>query len=77
MNLSSLKRYVDPSYLLVYELANRYGWVVLFHSGIVSRRSVDQLENVTSRRIRVFHLEEIARRVPKLTVVGAHCGTGL
>ena len=68
------KPYVDPSYLPVYELANQYGWVLLFHTGIVLRRSVDQPENVASYRMRAFHLEEIARRFPKLTVIGAHCG---
>jgi predicted TIM-barrel fold metal-dependent hydrolase len=68
------KPYVDASYLPVYELANEYGWVLLFHTGIVLRRSVDQPEDVASHRMRAFHLEEIARRFPKLTVIGAHCG---
>ena len=68
------KPYVDPSYLPVYELADQYRWVLLFHTGIVLRRSVDQPENVASYRMRAFHLEEIARRFPKLTVIGAHCG---
>ena len=68
------KPYVDDSYLPVYELANEYGWVLLFHTGIVLRRSVDQPENVASHRMRAFYLEEIARRFPKLTVIGAHCG---
>jgi predicted TIM-barrel fold metal-dependent hydrolase len=58
----------------VYELANQYAWVLLFHTGIVLRRSVDQAENVASYRMRAFHLEEIAGRFPKLTVIGAHCG---
>jgi predicted TIM-barrel fold metal-dependent hydrolase len=45
--LEFVKRpYVDASYLPVYELANEYGWVLLFHTGIVLRRSVDQPENV-------------------------------
>ena len=68
------KPYVDPSYLPVYELADQYRWVLLFHTGIVLRRSVDQPENVASYWMRAFHLEEIARRFPKLTVIGAHCG---
>ena len=68
------KPYTDPSYMPVYELANEYGWVVMFHTGIVLRRSVDQPENVASYRMRAFHLEEVARRFPKLTVIGAHCG---
>jgi predicted TIM-barrel fold metal-dependent hydrolase len=68
------KPYTDVSYLPVYELADQYGWVVTFHTGIVLRRSFDQPEDVASYRMRAFHLEEIARRFPKLTVVGAHCG---
>jgi uncharacterized protein len=68
------KPYVDPSYMPVYELANQYGWVVMFHTGIVLRRTADQPENVASHRMRAFYLEEIARRFPKLTVIGAHCG---
>ncbi len=68
------KPYTDPSYMPVYELANRYGWVVLLHTGIVLRKKFDEPEDVASYRMRAFHLEEIARRFPKITVVGAHCG---
>jgi uncharacterized protein len=68
------KPYTDPSYMPVYELANRYGWVLLFHTGIVLRKKFDEPENVASYRMRAFHLEEIARRFPKITVLGAHCG---
>ncbi|MBO0798457.1 MAG: amidohydrolase family protein [Blastocatellia bacterium] len=68
------KPYTDPSYLPVYELANQYGWMVLFHTGIVLRRHFDQPEDVASYRMRAFYLEEIARRFPRLTVIGAHCG---
>ena len=68
------KPYIDDSYMPIYELANQYGWVVMFHTGIVLRRRIDQPENVASHRMRAFYLEEIARRFPKLTVIGAHCG---
>jgi hypothetical protein len=68
------KPYNDPSYFPVYELANRYGWMVLFHTGIVLRRDFDEPENVASGRMRPIYLEEIARRFPKITVLGAHCG---
>jgi len=68
------KPYKDPSYFPVYELANRYGWIVLFHTGIVLRRKFDEPENVASGRMRPIYLEEIARRFPKITVLGAHCG---
>jgi uncharacterized protein len=68
------KPYNDPSYFPVYELADRYGWIVLFHTGIVLRRKFDEPEDVASGRMRPIHLEEIARRFPKITVLGAHCG---
>jgi len=68
------KPYNDPSYLPVYELANRLGWIVLFHTGIVLRRKFDEPEDVASGRMRPIYLEEIARRFPKITVLGAHCG---
>ncbi len=68
------KPFTDSSYMPVYELANRYRWVVLFHTGIVLRKKFDEPEDVASYRMRAFHLEEIARRFPKITVLGAHCG---
>lgn len=68
------KPYTDVSYMPVYELANQYGWTVMFHTGIVLRRRFDRPEDVASYRMRAFYLEEIARRFPKLTVIGAHCG---
>lgn len=42
------KPYIDASYLPVYDLANQYGWVLMFHTGIVLRRTVDQPEDVAS-----------------------------
>jgi uncharacterized protein len=68
------KPYTDSAYMPVYELANQYGWVVLFHTGIVLRKNFDAPEDVASHRMRAFYLEEIARRFPKITVIGAHCG---
>jgi uncharacterized protein len=68
------KPYNDPSYFPVYELANQNGWIVLFHTGIVLRKKFDEPENVASGRMRPIYLEEIARRFPKITVLGAHCG---
>ena len=68
------KPFNDPSYFPVYERANDFGWIVLFHTGIVLRKNFDEPEDVASGRMRPIHLEEIARRFPKITVVGAHCG---
>ena len=66
--------YTDPLYMPVYELANQYQWIVLFHTGIVMRAKFDESEDVASYRMRAFYLEEIARRFPKIMVLGAHCG---
>jgi len=73
--LNFVKRpYTDPLYTPVYELANQYHWVVSFHTGIVLRAKFDEPEDVASYRMRAFYLEEIARRFPRITVLGAHCG---
>jgi uncharacterized protein len=68
------KTYVDPSYTKVYELANRYKWVVLFHTGIVLRAKFSEPEDVASYRMSSQFVEEIARRFPQITAIGAHCG---
>jgi predicted TIM-barrel fold metal-dependent hydrolase len=68
------KTYVDPSYMKVYELASRYKWVVLFHTGIVLRAKFTEPEDVASYRMSSQYIEEIARRFPQITVIGAHCG---
>lgn len=68
------KTYVDPSYTKVYDLANRYKWVVLFHTGIVLRAKFTEPEDVASYRMSSQYIEEIARRFPQITVIGAHCG---
>ena len=68
------KPYNDSSYFPVYEVANRHGWIVLFHTGIVLRKNFDEPEDVASGRMRPIYLEEIARRFPKITILGAHCG---
>src|SRR5215471_7470164 len=68
------KPFNDPSYFPVYELANRYKWVVLFHTGIVLRAKFNEPEDVASYRMSTQFIEEIARRFPQITVIGAHCG---
>jgi uncharacterized protein len=64
----------DPSYVPIYQQANDYSWIILFHTGIVMREKFDVPEDVSSGRMRPVHLEQIARNFPKLTVLGAHCG---
>ena len=68
------KNYDDPSYWPVYERAQRYGMIILFHTGIVSRDHPEIPADVSSDRMRVTHLDLIARRFPKISVIGAHLG---
>ncbi len=73
--LSSMKKNCsDPIYFPVYELASKYKWILMFHTGIVGRDNFDQPENVASGRMRPIYLEEIARQFPAITVLGAHLG---
>ena len=68
------KNFDDPSYWPVYERAEKYGMVILFHTGIVNRQHPEIPSDVTSDRMRVTRLDLIARKFPKLTVIGAHLG---
>ena len=40
--------YADVSYMPVYELADQFGWVVMFHTLMVLRCTFDQPENVAA-----------------------------
>jgi predicted TIM-barrel fold metal-dependent hydrolase len=69
-----LKNYDDKSYTPIYERAEKYGMIVLFHTGIVMRPSPETPTDVSVDRMRVTTLDNIARRFPKLTIIGAHLG---
>lgn len=71
---SMLKNCNDDSYFPVYDLANSYGWFLMFHTGIVMRESFDKPANVGSGRMHPMYLDNIGRRCPQVTVLGAHCG---
>ena len=64
--------YADASYFPVYEKAAELGMPVLFHLGIIANRP--PWDNVDSGNMRPIHLDFIARRIPELTVIGAHLG---
>jgi len=64
----------DRRYWPYYERAESYGMILLFHTGIVNRTTPDVASDVSSDRMRVATLDLIARRFPKLTVIGAHLG---
>ena len=71
---STLKNYDDPTYWPIYDRADRYHMILLFHTGIVNRLHPEQPANVSFERSRVTRLDLIARRWPRLTIIGAHLG---
>jgi predicted TIM-barrel fold metal-dependent hydrolase len=66
--------YDDRRYWPIYERAAQYGMIVLFHTGIVNRTSPDTPSDISSDRMRPGTLDLIARRFPKLKIIGAHLG---
>jgi len=64
----------DPTYWPIYERAEKYKMILLFHTGIVNRTQPDVPTNVSAYRMRAMTLDLIARKFPKLTIVGAHLG---
>jgi hypothetical protein len=71
---SPLKPYDDRSYWPIYDRAEQYGMIVLFHTGIVNRPDPSIPADISVDRMRVTTLDAIARRFPKLTIIGAHLG---
>jgi predicted TIM-barrel fold metal-dependent hydrolase len=69
-----LKNFDDRSYWPIYERAEQYGMILLFHTGIVNRTNPDIPSDVSVERMRPTMLDTIARRFPKLTIIGAHLG---
>ena len=66
--------YDDRRYWPIYELAEKYRMIVLFHTGIVNRTNPSVASDVSSDRMRASTLDLIARRFPGLTIIGAHLG---
>jgi uncharacterized protein len=71
---SSQYAYDDRRYWPVYQRAEGYGMMLLFHTGIVNRQHPETPTDVSSDRLRVATLDLIARRFPKVSVIGAHMG---
>src|SRR6266567_1394871 len=69
-----LKNYDDRSYWPIFERAEKYRMIVLFHTGIVNRRNPGVSSDVSVDRMRPTTLDLIARKFPKLTLIGAHLG---
>lgn len=68
------KPYDDAAYTPIYDRAAKYGMILLFHTGIVNRTRPEIAEDVSVDRLRVTLLDNIARRYPKTTIIGAHLG---
>jgi hypothetical protein len=71
---TTLKNYDDPAYWPIYDRAERYHMILLFHTGIVNRLHPEQPANVSFERSRITRLDLIARHWPQLTIIGAHLG---
>jgi len=69
-----LKNFDDKSYSPIYERAEKYGMIILFHTGIVMRPNPDTPTDVSVDRMRITLIDNIARRFPKLTIIAAHLG---
>jgi predicted TIM-barrel fold metal-dependent hydrolase len=66
--------YDDRRYWPIYQRAQQYRMILLFHTGIVNRTTPEIAEDASSDRMRVSTLDLIAREFPKLTIIGAHLG---
>lgn len=69
-----LRPYDDPKYMPLYARAEKYGMTILFHTGIVNRTRPEVASDISVDRMRVTTLDNIARRFPKITIIGAHLG---
>ena len=69
-----LKNYDDRSYWPIYERAEDYRMIVLFHTGIVAQADPGIPSDISVDRMRITTLDGIARRFPKLTLIAAHLG---
>jgi len=71
---TTLKPYDDAAYWPIYDRANKYHMILLFHTGIVNRLHPEQPADISFERSRATRLDLIARHWPKLTIIGAHLG---
>jgi uncharacterized protein len=71
---SPLHNYDDERYWPVYERAEKYHMILLFHTGIVNRETPQVPANISFDRMRATQLDLIARRFPKRIVIGGHLG---
>jgi len=71
---STKRNYDDRAYWPIYERAQKYHMLLLFHTGIVQRAHPEEPHDISFDRMRATRLDLIARRFPQLTIMGAHMG---
>lgn len=71
---STQKNYDDRSYWPIYDRAEKYHMLLLFHTGIVNRLHPEQSADISFDRSRATRLDLIARHWPKIIIIGAHMG---
>jgi hypothetical protein len=71
---TTLKNYDDRTYWPIYDRADKYHMILLFHTGIVNRLHPEQPADISFDRSRITRLDLIARHWPRLTIIGAHLG---
>lgn len=69
-----LRDYDDDAFLPIYDRAAALNLPCLFHLGIVAREPNQQFKDVSMARMRPVFLDRIARRLPTLSLIGAHFG---
>lgn len=70
--IAPANRYDHAGYFPLYEKACKLGMPCLFHLGVIANRP--PWDNVNSDNMRPIHLDYIARKLPGLSVIGAHLG---
>jgi len=68
------KPYDSDDFFPVYEAAQSLGMPVLFHTGFAPVTPLDGALDVRCERMRPVHLDVLARRFPRLAIVGSSLG---
>jgi len=72
--ISPARPYDDDSFLKYYELAEDRGMPILFHTGVIARKTAHEREDISSGYMRPVHLDRVARWCLKLKIIAAHMG---
>jgi predicted TIM-barrel fold metal-dependent hydrolase len=66
--------YDDDAFLPIYEAAEALGLPVLFHTGFLPVTPLDRAKAVRSANMRPVYLDTVARRFPRMMVIGVGLG---